>query len=71
MPRSLAETAMGDFPCGECKLTHLCRTCAAWRELEEGSGYRPSAYGCRLAQLRAGAFGLDETPPPLRASPAA
>jgi len=67
LPRAMAEQAQGDFPCGECELTHLCRACAGWRELEEGAVERPCLHGCEVALLRAQAFGAPGVPPPLRA----
>jgi MoaA/NifB/PqqE/SkfB family radical SAM enzyme len=53
----------GEFLCAECQVQDLCATCPGWRELETGSFWTPCSFHCRVAELRAQAFGLDGAPP--------
>ena len=62
---ALRDSADGSHVCGSCPVRHLCRVCAAWRELEAGSAAAPCEFGCRLALARARALGLADVPPPL------
>jgi radical SAM protein with 4Fe4S-binding SPASM domain len=52
------------YLCNECELLSLCGQCPGWAEMEHGDPEEPVEYLCRVAHLRAEAFGLD----PARAS---
>ncbi len=43
--------------CSSCSLRHLCGSCSAWADLETGSREGSVDYLCRIAALRAKAFG--------------
>ena len=59
---TLHELDPDDSPCSRCRLSALCGTCSAARELETGSSRIPSEFGCRVAFLRAQAAGIDAVP---------
>jgi radical SAM protein with 4Fe4S-binding SPASM domain len=45
--------------CSSCELISLCEQCPGWSQLEHGDPEQPVDYLCRIARLRAAAFGLD------------
>lgn len=58
----LHEMDSGDSLCARCRVSALCGTCSAARELETDSSWIPSEFGCRVALLRARAAGIDAVP---------
>lgn len=44
-------------PCTACSLISMCGQCAGWSQLEHGDQESPVEYLCRIAHLRAQAFG--------------
>ncbi|MCK5305910.1 MAG: radical SAM protein [Candidatus Omnitrophica bacterium] len=46
-----------DYKCRKCDLSFLCGLCPAWAKLENGDPESPVDYLCRIAHLRAEAFG--------------
>ncbi|MGB3905133.1 MAG: radical SAM protein, partial [Anaerolineae bacterium] len=49
----------GDYGCLECDLISICGQCPGWSQMEHGDLQTPVEYLCRIAHLRAQAFGLD------------
>lgn len=47
-----------DYPCNRCNLNILCEQCPGWALVESGDPETPVDYLCRLAHLRAQAFGI-------------
>jgi len=48
----------GDYGCLECDLISICGQCPGWSQMEHGDSQTPVEYLCRVAHLRAEAFGL-------------
>lgn len=57
-PKVLSRKQTGRFECKECDLRDLCNRCPGWSELETGNSEMPVEYLCRIAHLRAKAFGF-------------
>jgi MoaA/NifB/PqqE/SkfB family radical SAM enzyme len=56
-PVAMGEAVEGRYPCGECRLSPVCPTCAPVRALETGDVARPCLHSCQVARLRAQHFG--------------
>jgi radical SAM protein with 4Fe4S-binding SPASM domain len=52
------EKPNGDYRCAKCDLLSLCGHCPGWAQLENGNPEIPVEYLCKIAHLRAEAFGL-------------
>jgi radical SAM protein with 4Fe4S-binding SPASM domain len=57
-PQIRAQKRQKNYPCAHCDKIALCGQCPGWAELEHGDQERPVEYLCRIAHLRAEAFGL-------------
>lgn len=60
-PRVRAQKRQKNYPCGTCELVSLCGQCPGWARLEHGDPEQPIEYLCRIAHLRAEAFGIERT----------
>jgi len=58
IPQSIEQKWSKDVPCKKCSLISLCDQCPGWAYIECGDQERPIEYLCRIAQMRAEAFGL-------------
>ncbi len=47
------------YKCAGCKLYYLCGQCPGWGEIENGAAEQASDFLCRLAKLRAEAYGAE------------
>ena len=54
----LAQKWSQETPCQSCELISLCGQCPGWAQMENSNQEAPVEYLCRIAQLRAEAFGL-------------
>jgi radical SAM protein with 4Fe4S-binding SPASM domain len=54
------QKATRDFECRHCRLAPLCGRCPTFARLENGHPETPVEYICKIAHLRAEAFGLSE-----------
>ena len=59
-PQIRAEKRKKNHPCAYCEKISLCGQCPGWARLEHGDPEKPVDYLCRVANLRAKAFGLNE-----------
>jgi len=60
IPQALSQKPQGNYQCGSCSLISLCGQCPGWARLEHGNPQEPVEYLCRIAQLRAQAFGREK-----------
>lgn len=51
------EKPKGDYRCAKCDLLSLCDYCPGWAQLENGNPEMSVEYPCKIAHLRAEAFG--------------
>src|SRR4030042_6615017 len=58
IPRVRQQKPHGEYACGQCELSLFCNYCPPWANLEEGNAELPVSYLCKLAQMRAEAFGV-------------
>lgn len=58
VPAILAAKRLTGSKCPECDIRELCDMCPGWSQLETGSDETPVDYLCRMAKLRAEAFGF-------------
>ena len=59
VPEVLAQKWSQPVPCQTCELLALCGQCPGWSQTENGCPDKPVEYLCRIAHLRAEAFGFD------------
>lgn len=59
IPEILEQKPEGEYECSKCDLFSLCNQCPGWAKLETGSKNKPIDYLCRIANLRAEAFGKE------------
>lgn len=59
IPKVRAQKRRHNYPCYECDMIALCGQCPGWAQLENGDQERPVEYLCRIAHLRAEAFGME------------
>lgn len=57
IPQVRYERASDDYQCNQCELISLCGQCPGWAQLEHGDQEARVEFLCRLAHLRAEAFG--------------
>jgi radical SAM protein with 4Fe4S-binding SPASM domain len=57
MPQVTAQRSLSEADCRHCELTSLCGQCPGWSQLEAGDQEAQVDYLCRIAHLRAEAFG--------------
>lgn len=58
-PQIRAQKRQKNYPCSTCEKISLCGQCPGWAALEHGDPEEPVEYLCRIAHLRAEAFGLN------------
>ena len=56
----IAQQWSHDIPCKTCSLLSLCGRCPGWAQLEHGDQEKTVSYLCKIAHLRAEAFGLKQ-----------
>ena len=61
LPQVRYQQASEDSECSQCKLRLLCAQCPACARLEQGDAEKPVEFFCRVAHLRAEAFGFQVT----------
>jgi radical SAM protein with 4Fe4S-binding SPASM domain len=59
LPQVRSQLHSAGYECGKCELRLLCAQCPAWARLECGDLEERVAYLCRVAHLRAEAFGKE------------
>ena len=59
LPGVRYQRASDDYRCNQCELISLCGQCPGWAELEHGDQETRVEFLCRVAHLRAEAFGSD------------
>ncbi|MCK4648719.1 radical SAM protein [bacterium] len=60
IPEILEQKTEGEYKCAKCDLFSLCNQCPGWAQLETGDKEKPIDYLCRIANLRAEAFGINK-----------
>ena len=58
LPQVRYQPSTGDYLCNQCELLSLCGQCPGWAQLEHGDPEKPVEFLCRVAHLRAEAFGF-------------
>ena len=58
IPQVRCQEPDGEYGCLECDLISICGQCPGWSQMEHGDSQTPVEYLCRVAHLRAEAFGL-------------
>ena len=58
LPQVRSQKASDDYVCNRCELISLCGQCPGWAQLEHGDQESKVEFLCRVAHLRAEAFGL-------------
>jgi len=58
IPKIIEQRWSQDVPCKKCYLLSLCDQCPGWAYIENGDQEKQAEYLCRIANLRAEAFGL-------------
>lgn len=59
-PKIRAQKRQKNYPCSTCEKISLCGQCPGWAFLEHNDFEKPVEYLCRIAHLRAEAFGLEK-----------
>ena len=59
IPQVRAQKRRYNYPCPTCEKRFLCGQCPGWAQLEHDNQEEPVEYLCRIAHLRAEAFGMD------------
>jgi radical SAM protein with 4Fe4S-binding SPASM domain len=59
IPKVISEKWSRGVPCRNCNLYPLCGQCPAYAQMEYGDAEKPVEYLCKIAHVRAEAFGLN------------
>ncbi len=58
LPLLVSQPPRKQSPCRTCRIRFICGQCPSWGEMENGDSEAPVEYLCRIAHLRAEAFGF-------------